>query len=363
MFGGKSLVLFIVAMLLSACSSLASQPSAAGDAEGTTAVRESVSDRSFKIYHVMSYHSPWEWTDMQLEGFQGALADVPAEYEIFQMDAKNFSSSDWLESKGKEARERIDAWQPDLIYASDDEAQDYVTRYYANTHIPIVFSAVNRDPADYGMAGADNVTGVLEIEHFRENLALLRELDPSVRNIAAVFDDSRLWEPVIERMKAQITDFPGLKLSHVDIIHTFEEYKRKMLQYQTEADAVALIGIFNFKDKDGQNAHYQEVLKWTAENSQLPDFSFWKDRASHGTLSTVTVSGYAQGWQAGELAKAILTESRKPSELPVKSSAKSEAIISLARANKLGLKIKSSLLLDSQIYTKFEWEKQHDDKN
>jgi hypothetical protein len=28
--------------------------------------------RPFKILHVMSYHSPWEWTDKQFEGF---LAD------------------------------------------------------------------------------------------------------------------------------------------------------------------------------------------------------------------------------------------------------------------------------------------------
>jgi len=35
-----------------------------------------------RILHVMSYHSPWRWTDGQFDGFKAGLGDVPAEYRV-----------------------------------------------------------------------------------------------------------------------------------------------------------------------------------------------------------------------------------------------------------------------------------------
>jgi len=39
----------------------------------------------FKILHIMSYYSPWEWTDEQLRGFKAGLGAVDVEYQVFQM--------------------------------------------------------------------------------------------------------------------------------------------------------------------------------------------------------------------------------------------------------------------------------------
>jgi hypothetical protein len=106
--------------------------------------------KKIKILHIMSYHSPWEWTDVQLEGFKDALKGLNIEYKIFQMDTKRHNSKEWLEQKGTEACSLIESWKPDLVYTSDDNAQQYVTRKYINSKIPFVFSAVNADPEDYG---------------------------------------------------------------------------------------------------------------------------------------------------------------------------------------------------------------------
>src|SRR4051812_8149899 len=46
----------------------------------------------YKILYIMSYHSPWRWTDGQLEGFKEGMAGAPAEYRSFQMDAKQNST-------------------------------------------------------------------------------------------------------------------------------------------------------------------------------------------------------------------------------------------------------------------------------
>jgi ABC-type uncharacterized transport system substrate-binding protein len=157
-------------------------------------------------------------------------------------------------------------------------------------------------------------------------------------------------------MKQKQSQLPEVEFISWDVIHTFEEYKQKITAYQTTVDALALIGVFHFKDENGENVPYQDVLKWTAENSNLPDFTFWNDRIRYGTLCTVTVSGYEQGLAAGNIARGILVEGRSPASYPMEPTVKGEPVVSLARAKLLGIKIKSNILLTAKVMEEFEWE-------
>lgn len=316
-----------------------------------------VNKAPYKILYIMSYHSPWRWTDGQLEGFKEGMADAPVEYQVFQMDTKRNSTPEAKDKKGQEARALIESWRPDLVYTSDDDAQQYVATHYVNQDLPFVFSGVNKDPKIYQFVGSKNITGVLEQEHFVETVNLLRQIAPGVKRIAAVFDNDAMWDPVIARMRERIAQIPEVEIVAWDRIQAFDEYQRKIKEYPTRADAIALIGIFNFKDAQGKNVPYQDVLRWTAENSTLPDFGFWIDRVYYGTLVAVTVSEREQGLAAGRLARAILAEGRSPSSLPMQPTLKGRAVISLARANKLGIKIKSGVLLSAEVIEKFEWDK------
>ncbi|MGE3538060.1 MAG: ABC transporter substrate-binding protein [Candidatus Tectimicrobiota bacterium] len=304
----------------------------------------------------MSYHAPWEWTDEQLRGFQEPLKGLPIEYKIFQMDTKNNSSSAWKEEVGRQARQLIDTWQPDLVYSNDDNAQEFVAKYYVNTATPFVFSGVNADPAVYGFRGSSNVTGVLEHEHFVQTINLLKEVVPRVQRIAVILDKDPTWAGVVQRMQAEAPLVPSVQFVSWDIIDSFDEYKQKIQAYQQEVDALALLGIFTFKDATGKNVPYPEVLRWTAEHSQLPDFSFWDSRVGPGTLCAVTVSGYEQGLAAGKIAYGILAEGRSPASYPMAPTVKGAPVISLARAKKLGIPLSTGVLLTAKIFEKFAWE-------
>jgi ABC-type uncharacterized transport system substrate-binding protein len=321
------------------------------------AAAQSTAKPPYRILYVMSYHSPWRWTDGQLEGFKLAMAGVPAEYRVFQMNAKQHSTQQAKESKGSEARALIESWKPDLVYTSDDDAQEHVARHYVNAALPFVFSGVNKDPKAYGFEGSRNITGVLEQEHFVESVRLLQHVAPGVRRIAAVFDDAQMWEPVMARMRERVKQLPGVEIVAWDTIRTWSEFQRRMKEYPTHADAVALIGIFNFKDAAGKNVPYQQVLRWTAEHGTLPDIGFWVDRVHFGTLAAVTVSEREQGLAAGRLARQILVEGKSPSSLPMTPTTKGVPVISLARAKKLGLKPVTSVLLSAEVIENFEWDK------
>jgi ABC-type uncharacterized transport system substrate-binding protein len=318
--------------------------------------KASVRQGPFRILHIMSYHQPWAWTESQFAGFRQGLLGVDIEYRVFEMDTKRHSDPEWKDEAGRRARKLIDDWRPDLIYTNDDNAQKYVTSHYLDANLPFVFSGVNAEPESYGFDKSKNVTGVLEHEHFVQTIKLLRGIVPEVRRIVVISDDGPTWPAVIKRMQAKLSEISDLEVVAWEQIKTFEEYKQKILAYQDKVDAVGLLGVFTFKDEEGKNVPYSSVMRWTVENSSLPDFSFWGNRIGVGTLCAVAVSGHAQGLQAGKLAREILMNNTSPDQLPMMPTRMGEPILNLRRAQELRINIQSSVLLSAKVITGFEWE-------
>jgi ABC-type uncharacterized transport system substrate-binding protein len=308
-----------------------------------------------RILHVMSFDSPWRWTDGQLAGFRQGLDLPSAEFRILQMDVKRNTTPEAKAARGREAREVIDRWRPDLVYTSDDDAIEHVARHYAGSDIPFVFSGVNKSPAAHGIDGASNITGVLEQEHFVESVRLLRQISPDVGRLAVISDLGIQWPPVIERIRARTTEVPDIELVSVAQFESFSEFQAHYLDVQTRADAMVQLGIFTLRGSDGGNVPYQQVQQWVVENTRLPDISFWIDRVFHGVLASVTVSEQQQGFGAGRLARRILVDGASPGALPIRPSVKGHPAINLTRAEQLGLRVRSSQLLSSEVVRGFQW--------
>jgi ABC-type uncharacterized transport system substrate-binding protein len=312
--------------------------------------------KQFKVLHVMSYHSPWKWTDDQLQGFKEALSGLDVQYKVFQMDTKRRSSEQWKLKVAAQAKKLINTWKPDLVYTNDDDAQQYIVKDYVNTDTPFVFSAVNAEPEDYGFAGSKNVTGVLERIHFTQAVQLLKQLVPTVHKVAIITDTGKMWVPIVEKMKQSEDKLPqDVEVAGYYVLRTFDEYKKTVKDCEGKVDALGMLGVFEFKDENGANVSLERVQRWTVENSALPDFTFWDDRVDKGTLCAVTVSGLAQGQAAGKIARGILLEGHSPASYQMKATEKGVPIVNLARAKKLNLNPKSSTLLTAEVVTEFPW--------
>jgi ABC-type uncharacterized transport system substrate-binding protein len=306
-------------------------------------------DRTYRVLHVMSYHQPWEWTDGQFAGFKEALRDLPIEYKVVQLDAKRNSDPAAIRTVAEEAIREIGRWKPDLVFTGDDIAQQYVTVPCLGSSTPFVFCAVNAGPEDYGFDKALNVTGVLERMHFARTIRLLKDLVPTVRRIALITDRGAMWVPIIEQLKREEDGLEGVQVVSYDTLDTFEEYQQTVRNCQDRVDALGFLGVFEFKGADGRNVLLEDVMKWTVENSRLPDFAFWKDRVDKGTLCAVTVSGMAQGRAAGQIARGILVEGRQPCDYPMAPTETGLPTINLARAHRLGINPNSTILLTADV--------------
>jgi ABC-type uncharacterized transport system substrate-binding protein len=308
-----------------------------------------------RILHVMSYHAEWQWNKDQLEGFKSALQDIDIEFRVVELDTKRYDNEAHIEQRVAEAVNLVETWLPDLIYTNDDTAQQHFSVRYVGNTIPIVFSGVNRDPSEYDFLGAQNVTGVLEQEHFPAAVKLLRRIQPGVRKIAVIVDNDPTWKGVMARVRSQQRLVPNVEITDWVLARTYADYQDSIQELQSKVDAIAILGVFNLLDENGDNVDYEEVLKWTTENSRLPDFSFWQSRVQRGTLCAVKVSGFEQGRQAGQLARHILLDGVSPSTLPIRTSTQGRPAISLARARALGLKIDAELLLNTDVEKDFAW--------
>lgn len=313
--------------------------------------------QALRIFHVMSFDSPWRWSDGQFGGFKTGLGEINAEYKVFQMDIKRYSTQEEKASRGAMARAIIKQWQPDLVYISDDAGIEHVAAHYRNHALPFVFSGANKSIAEHGLEGMRNLTGVLEFEHFVESIRLLRNIVPSVTRIAVISDVGTHWTPVIQRIRDRMADIPMVTLAAVDQAESYARFQTLVGSYEKIADAVVYLGVFNYKRANGQTVPYQELQRWVVEHSGLPEISFWIDRIHYGVLAAVTVSEIEQGIAAGKLARAILVDRRPPDSLPVAPTVKGRPAINLARAKQLGIKVKSTELLSSEVVTDFQWQR------
>lgn len=310
----------------------------------------------YRILHVMSFHSPFKWSDDQDAGFREAMAGVAVDYRVFRMDAlRNRATPGWGEAQGRKARALIDEWKPDLVYASDDEAQEHVSRHYVGKDLPFVFSGVDRDPQAYGFAGARNIAGVPEALHVAETLRLLHAVAPGVKRILLISDGGVHWPAVVARIRQRAADVAGIEIAGWQVVTSFEAYQRAVTEAAGKADALWPLGQ-SFKDAGGRAVSMEQVMRWTTENSRLPDVALWDTPVRAGVLVAVTVSGREQGLAAGRLARAILVDRKSPASLPMEPAGKGVPMINLARANKLGLKVKSSVLLSAEVVSRFPWD-------
>jgi ABC-type uncharacterized transport system substrate-binding protein len=314
--------------------------------------------RTFRILHIMSFNSPYRWTDGQFDGFKAGLgADVKVQYKVFQLDTKRQSSIEEQERNGRKARELVDSWKPDLVFTSDDDAVRLVTKHYVNSPIPFVFCGVNLSAEDHGIQGASNITGVLEREHILETIHLVQALKPDVKRIQVFSDNASYWPQVIGRIRTIAREHKEFTLVGVDQPVALADLQRLVLENPNKADAYMILGNFNFKDAKGADVPYPILQRWLAENSKVPDMSFWDDRMLHGTMAGVTVSAFEQGLAAGKRAREILINHRSPAALPITATTKGVPVINLKRARELGIMPQSTQLLSTQVVTDYIWDK------
>ena len=133
-----------------------------------------------KCLFVSSYHKGYAWSDGVERGLRSVL-EGKCDIRQFDMDTKRNKQEESKRSKGLEAKQLIEQWQPDIVITADDNAAKYLIQaHYKDHEIPFVFCGINWTAAEYGFPYS-NVTGMVEVAPIYPLLDKVQELIPEAK--------------------------------------------------------------------------------------------------------------------------------------------------------------------------------------
>jgi ABC-type uncharacterized transport system substrate-binding protein len=354
-----TLLLVTLTVFLVACSpseTTTPSPTVDTNAQSTSDVEAtdevSATSEPYRILRLDSYHPEYAWTFDINRGLLEALADAGwqegEDYVIdyFYMDTKRNTTPEYFETIAEEAIAYIENNAPDIVIGSDNNAVRLVMQPLLETGIPMIFAGLNDEPETYGMATADNVTGVLERVYIDETFSWIQNVFGEDARITALFDESVTSEVYADDLR-QIAEEIGITNL---TIHRTNEYETWQSLVSTEADTsdVYLVGTYHTIRENDESINEDEVMAWTVQNSEIPIVPFWEFSMPLGVLGGSVISGYTQGFETGIMAQQILTGT-SPADIPIITPQRGKLIINMSAIERWSVDIPLELLELSEI--------------
>lgn len=272
-------------------------------------------------------------------GLKKVFKSAPGiEVEYFYMDTKRQSALEWKNKIGKAVRDRIASYNPDVVIAFDDNALKYALKPYIGSEaLQVVVAGINGEPEDYGLP-ASNVTGILERTYPNQTLSMLAMIDPAIKKVVYISDDSTTADGVITyiqsyKMPIEIVGFEQPA--------TFKAWKQIIRKYENDASVHAfLIPLYQTVKADQGETRIKpaEVMNWTVNNVSKPVAGLWPFATKDGALCAVTVDLTEHGIVAAQMALQIL-EGEKAGQIPIVKNKDGFVILNTKSAERLDMLI------------------------
>ena len=276
-----------------------------------------------RVFILHSYALDYSWVRDINVGIQRILQDQNYALRWHYMDTKRHPEKDFILKAGNIARNVIERWKPDIILAIDDNAQEYVARYFLeDPQMNIVFTGVNAEASKYGYDQASNVTGIIEripFDAFRD--VFLEILPEDKRRVVHISDSSPTSQGIYHELET--VSWNPLELVASVRCDTLDQWKEAVQSAPTIGDVLLVTHYHTIRESSDQGSPVvmpSKVMDWTRKNSALPTIGAWGFFVEDGGMMAVAVSPYEQGEEAAKMAIRILNEKQKPTEIPNKIS-------------------------------------------
>jgi ABC-type uncharacterized transport system substrate-binding protein len=294
-----------------------------------------------RVLILHSYATDFSWVNEINTGIERILESKPYTLRYHYMDTKRNPDGEFKDKAGKIARRIIREWEPNVIIAVDDNAQALAAQYFANQRkINIVFTGLNDEPKKYGYDSATNVTGVLEripLDFLKE--VFLHVLPSERRRVVHYSDKSETSDAIHAEIDS--FDWNPIKLIEHRQIETFDEWKEAINNAPKKADFLLITHYHTIRRSATEKSVVppEEVMKWTVENSPLPDIGCWGFHVHDGGMLAFGVSPYEEGEEAAKMAVEIIDKGARPTQSPIKTSSLFVVYMRESRLKKYGIKL------------------------
>jgi hypothetical protein len=214
----------------------------------------------------------------------------------------------------------IDQFNPDIVIAVDDEAQEYVMRRFAGHERPkLVFAAIDHDPQEYGYVGATNVTGVAEKLPLSTMRDLMQFIKPGQPVRLAVLSDAG---PTSKGQLSQVQafDWAPHSLASVHALSDFPGWQAAVKSMAGKVDVVLVLSHGGLSTAPGATATVPEadVIRWIETHASPLPIATDIEYVQHGGGLSVAPSANSMGEIAATHALTWLKG--KPADPPPQAS-------------------------------------------
>jgi len=290
-----------------------------------------------KILYIDSYHEGYAWSDGITRGINEVVEGSGVELLIHRMDTKRNTTDEFKKQAALEAKAIIEAFDPDVVIVSDDNAFKYlVQEYYRNDPLPFVFSGLNWDASLYG-APYRNTTGMVEV-------SLTLQIIDQLRQFAKGDRVGYLTADVLTERK-NLTYYESLfdlTFEQVYFVTTLLDWKKAFIQLQQEVDMIIFENNAGIVDWDDV-----EARSFALSNVKVP-IGTTNPWIMEESLLGITKIPEEQG-QWSTSAALLILDGTEPSAIPVVRNKRGNLMINLKMAEKLNIVFPPSILKNAEI--------------
>lgn len=313
----KVIFMLVLALVVSGCAAN----------EDETSENETGADTEGKKYVVgVSQFVEHPSLDAAYKGFKAALSDAELNVEY------DFQSAQGDQTNALTIAQSFSADGVDLIFANATPSA--MTARQATTDIPIVFTSVT-DAVAAGLvtdmsSPGENVTGVLDMhpDSIGKTVAFIDKYFTD-SNVGVIYNTGEQNSVVqIDAIKAALD---GTSLSLVErTVSTSADIQQAASSLVGEADVFFIV-------LDNTVVSGLESVIGVANEQDLPLFVGEPDSLARGGFATYGIDFYTIGYRSGEMAIDILTENKKPGDIPVEYPGELELFINKDASEEQGI--------------------------
>ena len=282
--------------------------------------------------------------------------------DMYFMDTKQHNNTRELIARQAElARNRIEAFKPDVLVTLDDNAFSSVGLTYVDGLFPVVFSGVNRSLEQYNAlnpfmntrrAPGHNITGVFEKLHVKEALRVHSRLFPGVGTVEFIVDRSVTGEAMFEQIREELASGPLPCAWRLAVVDSWEAYQEEIRRANRDSAIGAIYPAAQLlKDKKRNVYTALQIIPWTTQVSTKPELAINCMFTRLGVFGGAAVDFYAMGRQTGRLVTRIL-QGEDTAGIAIEDDDRYALTFNLHRAAVLGLDIPRDVILSADEIVK-----------
>ncbi|STX48947.1 ABC-type uncharacterized transport system, periplasmic component [Legionella hackeliae] len=256
------------------------------------------------------------WVQSLNEGVRKILGDKTyISLRYFYMDTRRHHSKGYRERVRRELVDAINAWQPDILIAFDNDAQNMVVEeFHSPGKLKIILAGITNSKRWLEYEKIPHVTGITEQIPVKAIGEILSLIFHNQKRIYYLSDNSEAAKTLDKDIAKQ--DWGSYELVAHKRVDTFAQWQNAVEDAQQNAD-ILLVSIYHAITDGKKRIKSRYLVNWMNEHSNIPVVGVYESFIIDGGILAIAISSLEQGYTAAWLALNVLEKKISIQDIPL----------------------------------------------